>query len=52
MSQPLTPLVPCLQAKLIPNRSLSNAFTALMRFSNTLVGSTQWIWIARELGLQ
>lgn len=52
MNQLSTALASCVQAKLIPNRSLSNAFTVLMRFSNTLVGSAQWIWIARELGLQ
>ena len=40
------------QAKLVPNRALNTGLTALMRFSNTLVGSSQWIWIARGLGLQ
>ncbi len=44
--------VTAMQAKLIPNKGLSNAVTVLMRFSNTLVGSAQWIFIARQLGLQ
>lgn len=37
---------------MIPNKALSTAFSASMRFGNTLVGSAQWIWIARQLGLQ
>ena len=37
---------------MIPNKGLSTAFSALMRFSNTIVGSAQWIFIARQLGLQ
>ncbi|CAL5229142.1 g12415 [Coccomyxa viridis] len=39
-------------ARLIPNKSLSTAVSALMRFGNTIVGSAQWIFIARQLGLQ
>ena len=40
------------QAKLVPNRALNTGLTALMRFTNTLVGSAQWIHVARGLGLQ
>ncbi|CAK0786940.1 hypothetical protein CVIRNUC_010154 [Coccomyxa viridis] len=39
-------------AKLVPNRALNTGLTALMRFTNTLVGSAQWIHVARGLGLQ
>jgi hypothetical protein len=38
--------------KAIPNKTLQTAASAVLRFSNTIVGSMQWIWVARKIGLQ
>lgn len=40
------------QVKAIPNKAALVAASAAVRFCNTFVGSAQWVWLARRVGLQ
>ena len=40
------------QVQAIPNKAVLVVASAAVRFSNTFVGSAQWVWLARRIGLQ
>ena len=47
------PSVPCIvQVQAIPNKAALVVASAAVRFCNTFVGSAQWVWLARRVGLQ